>query len=149
MWLTHRNNWNNWTNAKSARKQLLKLQKKWQYLGKIYTLRNFTHMHAWDHFSFPPLYNPAITTAECAIIKHLKSSNKDSERPWPWPWFLLFLSADLWTLEAVKLHNSRSALCCASLDDMGLKICNCTGYMGRGRLRLLLLSMVPTTQGHY
>ena len=45
MWLTHRNNWNNRTNAKSARKQLSKLQKKWQYLGKIYTLRNFTHIY--------------------------------------------------------------------------------------------------------
>ena len=44
MWLTHRNNKNNRTNAKSARKQLSKLQKKWQYLGKIYTLRNFTHI---------------------------------------------------------------------------------------------------------
>ena len=45
MWLTRRNNWNNRTNAKSARKQLSKLQKKWQFLGKIYTLRNFTHIN--------------------------------------------------------------------------------------------------------
>ena len=44
MWLTHRNNWNNRTNAKSARKQLSKLQKKWQYLGKIYVQGNFTHI---------------------------------------------------------------------------------------------------------
>ena len=54
-------------------------------------LHNHAHILAWDHFSFPPLYNPAITTAECTIIKHLKSYNKDSARPFVGLDFCFFL----------------------------------------------------------
>ena len=43
-WLGSRINWSNWKNAKMACKQLVKLQKKWWYLGKISTVRNFTHI---------------------------------------------------------------------------------------------------------
>ena len=66
-------------------------------------LHNHAHVHVWDHFSFPPLYNPAITTAECTIIKHLKSSNKDSERPWPW-FLLLVYSCSSETAQMFILH---------------------------------------------
>ena len=63
-------------------------------------LDNHARILAWVHFSSPPLYNPAITTAECTIIKHLKSSNKDSGRPFVGLDFCFLL-----TLVAVKLHK--------------------------------------------
>ena len=44
IWLTRRTIWNPWFNAKSARKQALKFWKKWQFFGKISTLRNSNQM---------------------------------------------------------------------------------------------------------
>ena len=73
-WLTRNINQSRWLNAKSAQKQLLKLKKKWQLLGKISVQDNLTHMVVIDSSA-----NTLLQRVEFGIW--LKSKKLESQTP--------------------------------------------------------------------
>ena len=76
MWLTRRNNKNNRTNAKSAWKQVSKLQKKWQFFGKIYVQGNFTHIYHKHSQSTPKSVEPDACPSKYVEIKCYQKLSK-------------------------------------------------------------------------